>query len=108
MTSRERTAYLSEGSGRKCIAYSAPPKSRLLPARAAAFVYRLARLPRWIALPLLALCSLSGCATVKHPPTAPAPTEDSKRFKESEDGKMYLGGIMAEERPLWKRILWPW
>ncbi|HRJ73126.1 MAG TPA: hypothetical protein PLS03_12955 [Terrimicrobiaceae bacterium] len=62
---------------------------------------------------MLALTSLAGCATVKQQSITPAPMEDNKNVRTPEnlhDGKSFetVGALIIEERPLWKRILWPW
>lgn len=51
-----------------------------------------------------------GCASTSRKDTD-CPTPDLKAFTpaEEEDGKSFMTvGIIVEERPLWKRVLWPW
>lgn len=47
------------------------------------------------------------CSTVREsPPPCPPDTSDHKQVREDDDGKMWMGEVIVE-RPLWKRILWP-
>jgi hypothetical protein len=108
MTTAEKHDFLADKSERKCVSYFKRKGSISLNSTFILLYYRFSRFTRWAAIPLLTFFTLSGCASTRETQSAcPAPTSDGKQVKEDEDGKIILGGIMFEERPLWKRILWP-
>lgn len=111
MSARERSDFLCS-PGRKCGAYLQTPHTRTVRLGLWRFLDRL-RLtrPAVAALALFAAVFGGGCATTyRKDPACPAP--EYKAFapaEKGEDGKAFMTvGLIIEERPLWKRILWPW
>lgn len=101
MSTGERHSFLAASHGRTCVAFSAPRK-RPLASRFGRFGLLLA------SLSVVILPGCSSMMTMGKP--CPPKTEDSKTVKKTvKDDKeiVLLGAIVVEERPLWKRILWP-
>lgn len=108
MSLAERKAFLTKTAARKCMAYvgndACAVDHRLL-----SRLYSLFGASRWVAASILGIFALGACASTKEEIMTPqAPPSSGKQVTETEDGKVYLGGIICEDRPLWKRILWPW
>jgi hypothetical protein len=100
MNPRERRAFLAQ-PGRKCGALVIPVTRRQS---------HLLRRTGLILASMLALF-LPACATSREKEqSCPLPAVEDKNIRTVEDGKsmMTVGMIVTQERPLWKRILWPW
>ena len=111
MSTRERSDFL-RSSGRKCGAYPKAPETQTVRphSRRPLALVRIFR-PAMAGLAFLVALFASGCATTyRKDPNCPAP--DYKAFTPAEKGEggkeVMTVGMIVEERPLWKRILWPW
>lgn len=97
MSRGERKALLATPE-RKCGAFTVPQRSR--------FARMLSR--AGILAASLTAMFLPACATRENERVVPPAVHESKDVVKTEDGKeMMTVGILVEERPLWKRILWP-
>lgn len=102
MSRHERRSFLAESKGRSCVAFQTRP---LRPVAS-----RLGRLG--VILAALSALLLPACANreMSMGTPCPPPVSDGKTVKKTvKDDKeiILLGAIVVEERPLWKRILWP-
>lgn len=95
MNRRELRSFLAQ-PGRKCGAFPVPAR-------------RASRFLRRAGLLIASLLFLPACASTRtREVTCPPPAVEDKNVLSPDDGKtMMLGGVMFGERPLWKRILWP-
>jgi hypothetical protein len=111
MSPAERSRLLKK-SGRCCVAYDVNSRTHTADIGWWKFLDRFSVLlrPAHAAFAIALACFATGCATTPRKETSCAPptTEEIQASRE-DDGKSYKTvGVIVVERPLWKRILWPW
>jgi hypothetical protein len=111
MSHVDRNKLLSESSGRLCVAYETDRHgdfvSRDRENRIRGFL-RSSRSGLFSLLAILLPFAFASCAT-RQTLGKPCPSADAKAVVSSEEdgNKAFVVGRLVE-RPLWKRILWPW
>jgi hypothetical protein len=107
MTTQEQDALLSQGSGRRCIAYVKRADAIQVQTGTWLMIQRASRPWRAVAAALVLLLPsvFSGCATRQPPP--PPVAQDVKATPQPDMSKTTVG-VICVPPPLWRRILFFW
>lgn len=111
MNQRERTALLSNSQNKVCVAFETDAKGRFISRKdSSLLIGQIRRLKVALISTIAAVLpvAFSSCVT-RQTLGRPCPPADYKEMKteESGDKEFITVGEFIVERPLWKRILWP-